>query len=31
MRFNRPKLNLTIDLLAFVCAVLMVVTGFLLE
>jgi hypothetical protein len=31
MRFNRPKLNLAIDLLAFVCAVFLVATGFLLE
>ena len=31
MRFNRPKLNLIIDLVAFLCAVFLVVTGFLLE
>lgn len=31
MRLNRPKLNLTVDVLAFVCAVFLVATGFLLE
>jgi hypothetical protein len=28
---NRPKLNLIVDLVAFVCAVFLIVTGFLLE
>ena len=31
MRMNRPKLNLIVDLVAFVCAVFLIVTGFLLE
>ena len=31
MRFNRPKVNLTIDVLAFICSVLLITTGFLLE
>lgn len=31
MRLNRPKLNLAIDTIGFVCAVLLIVTGFLLE
>jgi hypothetical protein len=31
MRVNRPKLNLIVDLVAFVCAVFLIVTGFLLE
>lgn len=31
MRLNRPKLNLTIDVVGFACAVFMIVTGFILE
>jgi hypothetical protein len=31
MRLNRLKLNLVIDLLAFVCATFLIATGFLLE
>src|SRR5579864_1668435 len=31
MRFNRPKANLAIDVVAFICAVLLITTGFLLE
>jgi len=31
MRVNRPKLNLMIDVVGFVCAVFLIVTGFLLE
>jgi len=31
MRLNQPKLNLIIDIIGFVCAVLLIVTGFLLE
>ena len=31
MRFNRPKANLIIDIIAFVSAVFLIATGFLLE
>jgi hypothetical protein len=31
MRLNRPNVNLVVDAVAFICAVLLVVTGFLLE
>jgi Domain of unknown function (DUF4405) len=31
MQISRPKINLTIDILAFVSAVLLIATGFLLE
>jgi Domain of unknown function (DUF4405) len=31
MSFNRPKINLIIDVVAFICAVLLITTGFLLE
>jgi Domain of unknown function (DUF4405) len=31
MKFNRPKVNLTIDVTAFVCAIFLITTGFLLE
>jgi len=31
MRFNRPKINLIIDIVAFVSAVSLIATGFLLE
>jgi hypothetical protein len=31
MSFNRPKANLIIDVVAFICAVLLITTGFLLE
>ena len=31
MRFNRPKINLVIDITAFIFAVFLIATGFLLE
>lgn len=31
MRLDRPKANLIIDVVAFICAVLLITTGFLLE
>jgi len=31
MRFNRPRVNLIIDVVAFMCAVFLIATGFLLE
>jgi len=31
MHINRPKANLIIDVVGFICAVLLITTGFLLE
>jgi hypothetical protein len=31
MRLNRPNVNLAVDVVAFVCAVFLIATGFLLE
>lgn len=31
MRFNRPRMNLIVDIVAFLCAISLITTGFLLE